>query len=291
MRKPQGISINRILGCNKEDVQIYFLNLNQLLDENDFSRHQIYNCDETGITTVHKPVKVIAKKGKKSVSPATSGERVVTTTVLCACNATGYYILPMMIFKRKTNKPELIDGALSIVGSIMGISDSGWITSELFMDFMKHFAVHARCSPDNKTLLIFDGHNTHTKCLAVIDFAITKGIYLLSLPPHVTNKLQRLDRSFFKPLKAYFNNACHRWMRNHPGRCIKTEHLGELLKEAYLKAATTKNAGSGFRNSGIVPFNPHQLLDDPRKPAEVLSEDVSAMIGDEVCNDIENNED
>ena len=155
------------------------------------------------------------------------------------------------------------------VSSIMGISDSGWITSELFMDFMKHFAVHARCSPDNKTLLIFYGHNTHTKCLAVIDFAISKSIYLLSLPPHVTNKLQPLDRSFFKPQKAYFNNACQRWMRNHPGRCIKTEHLGELLKEAYLKAATQENAGSGFKNSGIVPFNPHvipehQLLDDPK---------------------------
>ena len=73
-----------------------------------------------------------------------------------------------------------------------------------------------------------------------------------------------------------------RWMRNHPGRGIKTEHLGELLKEACLEAATPKNAGSGFRNSGIVPFNPHvipdhQLLDDPRKPAEVLSGDVSAM--------------
>ena len=269
MRKPQGISINRILGCNKEDVQRYFLNLNQLLDENDFSPHQIYNCDETGITTVHKPVKVIAKKGKKSVSSATTG---VTTTVLCACDATVYYIPPMMIFKRKTNKSELIDRAP--VGSIMGISDSGW----------------------NTTLLIFDGHNTHAKCLTVIDFAISKGIYLLSLPPHVTNKLQPLDCSFFKPLKAYFNNACQRWMRNHPGRCIKTEHLGELLKEAYLKAATPENAGSGFRNSEIVPFNPHvipdhQLLDDPRKPAEVLSEDVSAVIGDEVCNDIENNED
>ena len=147
-----------------------------------------------------------------------------------------------------------------------------------------------------KHCLNFDGHNTHIKCLAVIDFAISKGIYLLSLPPHVTNKLQPLDRSFFKPLKAYFNNACQRWMRNHPARCVKTEHLGELLKEAYLKAATPENAGSGFRNSGIVPFNPHvipdhQLLDDPRKPAEVLSEDVSAMIGDHVCNDIENNED
>ena len=70
-------------------------------------------------------------------------------------------------------------------------------------------------------------------------------------------------------------------MRNHPGRCIKTEHLGELLKEAYLKVATPENAGSGFRNSGIVPFNPHVIPE---------YQDVSAMIGDEVCNDIENNE-
>ena len=28
LRIPQGISINHILGCNKEDVQRYFLNLN-----------------------------------------------------------------------------------------------------------------------------------------------------------------------------------------------------------------------------------------------------------------------
>ena len=105
LRKPQGISINRILGCNKENVQRYFLNLNQLLDENDFSPHQIYNCDKTGITTVCKQVKVIAKKGKKSVFPATCGERGVTTTVFCACNATGYYIPPMMILNvKQTNR-------------------------------------------------------------------------------------------------------------------------------------------------------------------------------------------
>ena len=41
---------------------------------------------------LQQPVKVIAKKGKKSVSSATSGQRGMTTTVLCACNAAGYYI-------------------------------------------------------------------------------------------------------------------------------------------------------------------------------------------------------
>ena len=80
-------------------------------------------------------MKVVVKKGKKSVSSATSGERGVTTTVLCACNATRYCIPPMMIFKCKTNKPELIDR--TPVGSIMGISDSGWVTSELSMDFIE----------------------------------------------------------------------------------------------------------------------------------------------------------
>ena len=75
LRKPQGISINRILGC-KEDVQRYFLNLNQLLDENDYLPHQIYNYDETGIITVHKPVKVIAKKRKKSVFSANNSAQL-----------------------------------------------------------------------------------------------------------------------------------------------------------------------------------------------------------------------
>ena len=86
---------------------------------------------------------------------------------------------------------------------------------------------------------------------------------------HTQHKLQPLDRAVFKPLKSYFNNACQKWMRNHPGRRIQTENLGELFRESYLKSATLENAVSSFQTSGIVPFNPDivpadEYIEDPR---------------------------
>ena len=45
--------------------------------------------DETRLTTVHKPPKVIAGKKAKQVGQVTSAERGVLTTVVCAINAAG----------------------------------------------------------------------------------------------------------------------------------------------------------------------------------------------------------
>jgi len=45
--------------------------------------------DESGLTVVHKPRKVLAKKGMKQVGKVTSGEKGETTTIVCAVNAAG----------------------------------------------------------------------------------------------------------------------------------------------------------------------------------------------------------
>ena len=285
LRKPQGVALNRVYGLNRTAVRTYFSNLEKLLTEHNFQRHRIYNCDESGITSVHKPVKVVAKKGKHCVSSVTSGEKGITTTVLCAASGTGHYIPPMMIFKRKNKKDSLTDHAP--VGTLQGVSDNGWINTELFLQYTRHFIKYTNCTKENPALMIFDGHKTHTKSLQLIDLARDNGLFLLSLTPHTTHKLQPLDRSFFKPLKTHYNNACQKWMRNHPGRRIQTENLGELFNEAYVKSATMENAVSGFRTSGIVPFNPdvvpeHEYMEDP-----CLLVTTSSATSGEVANSVD----
>jgi hypothetical protein len=56
---------------------------------------KILNADETGITTVQNPAKILAEKGQKTVSFITSAERGQTTTIIpiynlvlwqCNCN-------------------------------------------------------------------------------------------------------------------------------------------------------------------------------------------------------------
>ena len=50
---------------------------------------QIYNCDETGISVVHKPGKVVAEMGRHKVYSITSAERGKTHTVLTCVSAAG----------------------------------------------------------------------------------------------------------------------------------------------------------------------------------------------------------
>ena len=170
-----------MFGLNKNAVSRYFHNLEKLISEQSFASNQIYNCDESGLTCVHKPVKVIAKKGKRVVPSITSAERGQTTTILVAMNATGVYVPPMMIFKRKRMKENLIDHAPA--RTLGKCSDSGWIDTELFMEYIEHFVKHTHCSPENKCLLILDGHKSRTKNIDLLNYACEKGLYLLSLPP------------------------------------------------------------------------------------------------------------
>jgi len=88
-----------------------------------FLPQNIYNCDDSELTWVHKLI--------------TSGERGQTTTILLAMNAVGGYVPPMMILKRKRMKDSLVDHAP--LGTLGKCSGSGWIDTELFMAYIKHF--------------------------------------------------------------------------------------------------------------------------------------------------------
>lgn len=59
----------------------------------------IYNVDETGVTTVQNPKQVVTEKGKKQVGAITSAERGELVTVVCAVNAAGNAVPPMLIFQ------------------------------------------------------------------------------------------------------------------------------------------------------------------------------------------------
>ena len=159
----------------------------------------------------------------------------------------------MTLFCRQRMKSELIDHTHT--GIIGGCSDNGWKTTELFLTYIKHFIRETRCSQRNKVLLMFDGHNSHTKSAELINLARNNGLILLSLPPHTSHKLQPLDKSSFKPLRTAFNTACGRWMRDHSGRRVGQEQLGELFSQAYYTSATAQNAISGLFANGILQIS------------------------------------
>lgn len=216
LRKPQDVAINRVYGLNKEAVNLYFDNFKSLLQEHNFQPCKIYNLDESGVSCANRPIKVLATKGKHCVSSMTCGEKGVTTTVVMAISATRHYVPPLMIFKRKRMKPELLDHIPA--GTIGACSENGWVNTEIFMTYIQHFVQHTHWA--NPILMIFNGHKSHTRDLELIEYARANGSYLLSLPPHTSHKLQPLARSYFKSLKSAFNATCTGWTQNSTVRWI-----------------------------------------------------------------------
>ena len=168
-------------------------------------------------------------------------------------------------------KEQLMDEAPT--GAIGRCSKSGWINEELFMDWFEHFVNYVQPkSRKDPTLLLFDGHSTHTKNLDLILKAEENNVVLLSLPSHCTHRLQPLDRSLFKSLNSYYNKEVHSWLRSHPGRVVTEYHVSGLFRNAYNKAATLENSVSGFRACGVVPFRPDIFSDEDFIAAEISND-------------------
>ena len=219
----------------------------------EFSPQDIYNIDETGITTVQSPGKVVSATGKRQVGSTSSQERGELTTLCCAISASGNHLPPFYIFPRVFMKDRFMYGTAP--GSKGVASKSGYMNSNIFAeDYLPFFIRNARCSKDHPVLLILDNHSSHVS-LETVNTCKENGIHLLTLPPHTSHKLQPLDRSVYGPFKTYYNRAMDNWMRSNPHLSISIYDVAELSTQAFMKSMTPENILSGFRSTGICPLN------------------------------------
>lgn len=126
LRTPQPLSYCRALCSNQETIDDFFGKLGALYGRlNLVSKPMlIFNSDETGISVVHKPGKVVAELGRHNVYSLTSAERGKTHTILSCVSASGYVLPPMMIYPRKKAVPDkLKEGA--VPGTLLVVRVAG----------------------------------------------------------------------------------------------------------------------------------------------------------------------
>ncbi len=167
--------------------------------------------------------------------------------------------LQMIIFKMKKPQKDM-PPALEFGkprGSLVRISETGYINKDLFTEWLIHFQKFVHCSPEHPVLLLLDGHTIHSKNLQAIQFCRQHGIHMLQLPSHYTHRLQPLDVAFFEPLQLYSSSAERGWLadKENVGKTISMYQIASLFRESYNQAATLATVENAFRGSGIWPID------------------------------------
>ena len=268
LKLPEGMSVARITAFNRTNVDLFFEVYTQAMDKYGFTPDRIFNLDESSLTTVMKPVKVLCEKGKP-VASVISRERGTSMTFVGIINAAGSFIPPVFIIPRKRWNESFMRG--TIHGAEGLLHQNGWMNGELFMQTLQHIQRKTYCSPANKILLIMDNAECHMNIHA-IEFAIDNGIVIVTLPPHTTAKLQPLDVSIFGPFKSFMRSLQKDFHLTNPNRLLTEHHLPELASKAWVKACTPANVLSGFAATGIWPVDRNIFPDDAFAGAEVTEQ-------------------
>ena len=262
LRTASSVSVARAMATDSESLNRYYDMLEDTLKGNGIFNNplHIYNCDETGMPLNPKMPKVVAAVGSKNPHHIMGGTKSQITVLACT-SATGSSMPPFIIFDNKTLNPSLTVG--EIPGTLYGLSGSGWIDSELFLDwFRQHFLVYApKARP---LLLLMDGHSAHY-CPQVIRAAAKEKIILFTLPSNTTHLTQPLDKGCFGPLKMYWRQICHDFYIRNPGQVITRYQFSSLFAQAWSQAMTTKNITASFKVTGVYPFNKYALSQLPKK--------------------------
>lgn len=81
---------------------------------------------------------------------------------------------------------------------------SGWMITDIFEKVLEHFIKHLNTTLDNPSLLIFDNHESHLGSVTN-RMAKERDVYIVTIPPHCSDKIQPLDIAVYRSMKSFYN--------------------------------------------------------------------------------------
>ncbi|KAF8773274.1 hypothetical protein HNY73_015947 [Argiope bruennichi] len=213
IRRPEAMSHRRAPSFNKTNV-VAFFELSMQCYKYSFGPADIWNMDETEISTVQQPDRLVARWGFKQAGKMTSAER---GTLIVDVSAIRNKIPPLFIFPRVHFRDHILNGAsTSSTGCCI---PSGWMKEENFMPFAEHFVLYTKPTKERRTLLLLGNHDSHLS-ISTFNYLKANGVVVLNFPPHCSHKLQPLDRDKYlqynKEKYKYLMPTCPAYGANIP---------------------------------------------------------------------------
>ena len=252
------MSKSSVMDTFLNDVEV-FLKDNGLIDQ----PHRIYNIDETWDNpTQEKHQKVLVDK-EMPVAYKVYGGTSEHVTLTFGASADGTFLPPMITF-------QSIPASDSFHGegpenALYSESSSGHTDSDLYLRYIKH--IEPVLCPERPVLIYQDNLGAHEN-LELIQYCLSKGIFLYNFPRKTTHLLQPMDKLFWK-LKENMR------VQKGKARMVKKAFISKakipLITRYAMQAMSSAEIRSAFSATGIYPLDrskisPDKLIGDREIP-------------------------
>ncbi|XP_045766027.1 uncharacterized protein LOC123867805 [Maniola jurtina] len=239
-----------------DEMRDYFTNLKSSLEG--VPSENILNYDETNLTDNPGVQKCLFRRGIKYP------ERVLNYTkgaisIMFAITAAGECLPPYVVYKAEHLYTQwTLNGPK---GTRFNRSKSGWFDSHLFEDWFESMILPWAQNKPGKKVLIGDNLASHIN-VKIVKYCEQNDICFIFLPPNSTHLTQPLDVCYFGPLKKLWREILLNYKIKNPREAtIHKGHFPNLLKQLVEKLnEKNHNIISGFKSTGIVPFNPDKVI-------------------------------
>ncbi|KAE8745692.1 hypothetical protein FOCC_FOCC007576 [Frankliniella occidentalis] len=254
LKNPETLEKNRLKNTADPFLVYEFYDLlestvNELGIQADSLSQHLFNLDEVGVSHDPSKTKMVGGAEQKGLHRTIQGSGKENTTVMATVCANGELLPPLFIFKAAKLWSSW-RGDCDIPGTFYAVSANGFITTEIFYQYLVKFTDTVTIRP---LILVLDGHVSHLD-MKVINKAKEENITILKLPSHTTDLLQPLDRACFAPFKTKYDSSLMTWQRENQRTLTKCEFVN-LVCSVWREGISALNIISGFKACGISPVD------------------------------------
>ncbi|XP_022832409.1 uncharacterized protein LOC111360624 [Spodoptera litura] len=248
---------------SEKDIRGWFTEIQNYATEKDLASvlndpHRVFNADETNFQICVKTGQVLAEKGSKNVYNVEQSQAKESITVLFTFSAAGDICCPFIVYPYQRLPEKIADSVPDGWG--LGKSDTGWMTTEVFYEYIANVFYPYLVSKNVEfpVILYVDGHKTHLN-FHLSQLCTHLQIELIALYPNATRILQPADVAAFRPLKVGWRKSLRKWQNEHNNQSLTKLNFAPVLNDAVMTSLRPEILVNGFKACGLCPFNPDAI--------------------------------